>query len=285
MERQYTKTRRRERGLFSRLWTAAWDLDAQGKSRWMRLPKAPRTGGKMPWLTSIHAAQSRGPWGDASYPGNCGGYLIKDLLRFFGAKSVFDPMEGSGTCRDVCEELRIECVSMDLKSGFDACDLSSYPDREFDFVWAHPPYWRMKVYSNDPRDLSAAPTLEDFLAKYEQMIRNCASVLKPGGHFAILMGDYTDREYGFVPLVYHTKRLCFKAGLTQACTDIVRLSHGASSSRKSYTSKFIPGLHDIVTVVGHGEEANDRPVEPKDDLLEGVDEEKYLNGQAAGHEE
>jgi hypothetical protein len=85
MDKQYTKTKRRERGLISRLWAAAWDLDAQGKSRWMRLPKAPRTGSKVPWLTSVHAAQSRGPWGDASYPGNCGGYLITVDSRILGA--------------------------------------------------------------------------------------------------------------------------------------------------------------------------------------------------------
>jgi hypothetical protein len=288
MDRQYTKTRRSERGLISRLWAAAWNLDAQGKSRWMRLPKSPRTGSKLPWLTSIHAAQSRGPWGDASYPGNCGGYLIKDLLRFFGAKRVLDPMEGSGTCAGVCEELGIECVSADLKSGFDATDpagFAAYVDDPFDFVWMHPPYWRMKVYSSDPRDLSTAPTLEEFLKRYEQVIHNCAEALLPQGHMAILMGDYTDKEYGFVPLVYFTKLLCFRAGLRQVCTDIVRLSHGASSSHRSYRSKFIPGLHDIVTIVGYDEQADDRLREPKDELLAGVSVEEFLNGQSAGRDE
>ena len=31
---------------------------------------------------------------------------------------------------------------------------------------------------------------------------NCARALKPGGKLAILMGDYNDREAGFVPLIY-----------------------------------------------------------------------------------
>lgn len=61
------------------------------------------------------------------------------------------------------------------------------------------------------------------------------------------MGDYTDREAGFVPLTYWTKQLAFACGLRQCCTDIVRFSHGASS-RKAYRSSFIPGLHDIVTI-------------------------------------
>ena len=62
------------------------------------------------------------------------------------------------------------------------------------------------------------------------------------------MGDYSDREAGFVPLAYHTKRLAFASGLNQTCTDIIRFSHGASSSRKVYRSSFIPGLHDVCAV-------------------------------------
>jgi hypothetical protein len=51
-----------------------------------------------------------------------------------------------------------------------------------------------------------------------------------------------------VPLVYHTKRLAFAAGLRQPCTDIIRFSHGNSSSRKVYRSSFIPGLHDVCMI-------------------------------------
>ena len=39
-----------------------------------------------------------------------------------------------------------------------------------------------------------------------------------------------------MPLVYHTKRLAFAAGLTQHCTDIIRFSHGDSSGKKVYRS-------------------------------------------------
>jgi hypothetical protein len=72
--------------------------------------------------------------------------------------------------------------------------------------------------------------------------------LRPAGKLAVLMGDYTDREAGFVPLVYHTKRLAFHAGLKQTCTDIIRFSHGNSSSHKVYRSSFIPGLHDVCMI-------------------------------------
>ena len=68
-----------------------------------------------------------GDYGDRSYPGNCGGNLIKDLLRYFKPFSVLDPMTGSGTCRDVCKELGIYCCSSDLHEGADACDASQFP--------------------------------------------------------------------------------------------------------------------------------------------------------------
>jgi hypothetical protein len=102
-----------------------------------------------------------------------------------------------------------------------------------------------------PRDLSRSPTLEHFLRRYGQFIRNGARALATGGKLAILMGDYSDREAGYVPLVYWTKRLAFEAGLRQHCTDIIRFSHGASSSRKVYRSCFIPGLHDVCMIFEH----------------------------------
>ena len=93
--------------------------------------------------------------------------------------------------------------------------------------------------------------MEIFLQRYRQFIRNCAGVLKSGGKLAILMRDYSDREIGFVPLTYWTKRLAFECGLPQHCTDIIRFSHGASSGKKVYRSSFIPGLHDVCMLFEH----------------------------------
>jgi hypothetical protein len=214
-----------------------------------RLPLAPLNTSPVPHLTSLYHFHRAGDYGDRRYPGNCGGNLIKDLLIYFNLGGiVLDPMSGSGTCADVCRELGIPCMSWDIHRGLDACEPQALGTDAFAFIWAHPPYWRQKLYADDPRDLSRAPTLEDFLRRYGQFIRNCAAALKPGGKLAILMGDYSDRDAGFVPLTWHTKRLAFAAGLQQCCTDIIRFSHGASSSRKTYRSSFIPGLHDVCAI-------------------------------------
>ncbi len=215
-----------------------------------RLPRAPKTTSPVPHLTSLYHFHRAGEYGDRKWPGNCGGMLIRDLLQYFKPEGVvFDPMSGSGTARDVCEELGIPCLAFDIHQNFDACNRAEFPPPEtFAFIWAHPPYFRQKLYADDPRDLSRSPTFEHFLRRYGQFIRNCAAALKPGGKLAILMGDYNDREEGFLPLVYHTKRLAFAAGLKQHCTDIIRFSHGASSSKKTYRTSFIPGLHDVCMI-------------------------------------
>ena len=219
------------------------------KRVYARLPQAPVTASPVPHLTSLYHRNARGPWGDSRYPGNCSGYLIRDLLLFFQPQNVFDPMTGSGTCSDVCRDLGITCISTDIRDKQDACDEAGFQhDESFDFVWAHPPYWRQKLYTADSRDLSRQPTLAGFRKRYSQFITNCAVALAPGGKLAILMGDYTDFEAGFVPLVYWTKHFAFKAGLRQCCTDIIRFSHGASSAKKVYRSSFIPGLHDVCMV-------------------------------------
>ncbi len=230
----------------------ALQLQPQAEHRqaaYAKLPKAPKNASPVPHLTSLYHFHVAGDYGDRSYPGNCGGNLIKDLLLYFKPGLVLDPMSGSGTCSDVCQELGIPCLDWDIHRGIDACDPQGFSDAEaFDFIWAHPPYWRQKLYADDPRDLSRTPTLESFLRRYGQFIRNCARALKPAGKLAILMGDYSDREDGFVPLTYHTKRLAFAVGLRQHGTDIIRFSHGASSSRKVYRSSFIPGLHDVCMI-------------------------------------
>jgi hypothetical protein len=223
--------------------------ESKPQPRYARLPLAPKNASPVPHLTSLYHFHRAGEYGSRQWPGNCGGNLIRDVLMYFRPSFAMDPMAGSGTCADVCQELSIPCMSFDIHQGFDACDPNEFSMVEmFDFVWAHPPYFRQKLYSENPKDLSRSPTLEHFLKRYGQFIRNAARALKPGGKLCILVGDYSDPDEGFVPLSYFTKKLAFEVGLKQHCTDIIRFSHGASSSKKVYRSSFIPGLHDTLCI-------------------------------------
>src|SRR4029078_8246734 len=91
-----------------------------------KLPQAPINTSPVPHLTSLYHFSRAGEYGDRSYPGNCGGNLIKDLLRYFRRFGVSNPMTGSATCRDVCQELGIYCWSSDLHQNADACDATQF---------------------------------------------------------------------------------------------------------------------------------------------------------------
>ena len=218
------------------------------RRRFIELPLAPQTASHVPELTSIHSVQPRGPYGDAAYRGNCGGYLIRDLLRYFRPRRVLDPMSGSGTCRDVCRELEIPCDTMDVRFGQDAADPASYVGQQpVDFVWMHPPYWRMIRYNDDPRCLSNAPTLTAFLDQLQQVLRLSKQVLTPHGKIAVLIGGYSDRGR-YQPLAALTVEVALREGLWPSCTEIIRFQHGNTSATRRYRSSFIPGLHDTCLV-------------------------------------
>lgn len=224
----------------------------------IELPRAPRNASPVPGLTSIHSVRGRGPYGDRTYRGNCGGDLIKDLLNYFQPDNVLDPMSGSGTCRDVCSELDIPCHSFDLRQGADAADPANYRNLErFDFVWMHPPYWRMIRYNDDPRCLSSAATLEEFLDRLQRVIRNARRVLTEQGKIAILIGGYSDR-WRYLPLPHLTLQRAIAEGLWPACTEIIRFQHGNTSSHKAYRSSFIPGLHDVCLVLERDDDFRSR---------------------------
>jgi hypothetical protein len=216
------------------------------------LPEAPKTKSPVPWLTSIHATPGRGEYGDPAYRGNCSGLLIRDLLRFYQPKSVLDPMAGSGTCADVCRELKTRCVSCDLKTGFDATQPEQFRGLgRFDFIWLHPPYYRMIRYSDDPRCLSNAETFHAFLSKLSKVIVNCRDVLSDRGVLAILMGDHRHKgEYLGLP--FYTLDVAATKGLWLAAPEIIRFSHGTTSAAREYPFSFIPRVHDVCLVLKRG---------------------------------
>lgn len=222
------------------------------------LPDAPKTASPVPWLTSIHAREGRGNYGDSRYRGNCSGLLIEDLLKFYRPKSVLDPMTGSGTCRDVCRALEIDCFSYDIQTGFDAAAAENYADvPKVDFAWLHPPYWRQLRYGGDSRCLAEADSLEDFLALLGLVFANCVSRLNPKGTLAVLIGDYKSSA-GYLGLPFRTLQVAEAAGLWLAAPEIVRFGHGASSSAKTYRTSFIPRMHDICLVLKRKTDLNQR---------------------------
>lgn len=174
---------------------------------------------------------------------------MKTAGRHISSKATQDPMAGGRTCGDVCTELGIPCRSIDFKQGHDATEAGAFREHSpVDFVWMHPPYWRMVRDSDDPRCLSNAPTLSDFLERLRRVIVNCRDILTSRGKLAILIGDA--KYHGeYLALPFRVMDVAMDEGLSLACPEIIRFSHGATSSRKEYSTSFIPRLHDICLVL------------------------------------
>jgi len=199
-------------------------------------------------LCSVVSYPDRGPWGDANYRGNCSGYLVKDLILRFGCRSVFDPAEGSGTVRDVVAGINqflrteIDYEGRDLRHGWDILT-GRLPERQFDLVWYHPPYWDIVHYSDDPRDLSNCQGLEDFELKLNRSMERLLQTVKPGGIMAVLIGDKR-KDGRYYPLF---RSLLCNPSIGELKAVIIKVQHHCRSDSKSYGAGnpfFIPIKHE-----------------------------------------
>jgi len=201
-----------------------------------------------PSLTSVVRYADRGPWGKANYFGNCSGYLLVDLIDYFKPTSVFDPMEGSGTTREVCFDLKVDYEGRDLNAGFDLLS-SPLPDRQFDLVVWHPPYWPGHQYSTHPNDFSNADDFEDFEARLRAGFERLREFLSPTGHLVILIGD--GRKNGvFFPI--HADLIRWNILPLEAVL-IKDGQHERHAQHFRYgPAKFIPTLHEYVLIFKGG---------------------------------
>ncbi len=103
----------------------------------IRHPETPINGSPLPWLTSLHATWQRGPYGRADYRGNCSGYLIKDLLRYFGSTRVLDPLcvrLHNGSMNDLVLHAKFWLVERELSPHDVACELNDIPMSALDYA-------------------------------------------------------------------------------------------------------------------------------------------------------
>ena len=59
-----------------------------------------------------------------------------------------------------------------------------------DLIVTSPPYHNLRVYSNDPADISNCESYEEYYYLLGNVIEECYRVLKPGGKFVIQFEDY-----------------------------------------------------------------------------------------------
>lgn len=203
-------------------------------------------------LCSVVSYPDRGPWGNPGYRGNCSGHLVKDIILRFRCQSVFDPAEGGGTAKDVVKGINhylrknICYEGRDLKNGWDIMT-SPMPDKRFDMVWYHPPYYDIIRYSDDQKDLSNCESLQDFELKLNQSIERLFEVVKEGGILAVLIGD--KRKNGNYTVLMRT--LLMNRNIGQLKAVIIKIQHHCRSDRVFYNSRnpfLIPIKHEYCLI-------------------------------------
>ena len=207
-------------------------------------------------LTSIVSYPERGIGGNNRYRGNCSPKLVEDLISFFKPSEICDYMCGSGTTKAAADNCKIKSNIYDLHSGFDIlnCDIPERPE----FVFWHPPYWDIIVYSDvmykasdvmskfgyDPikHDLSRIQDWNKFVEVMNYAMMKQYSALQKGGRMAVLMGDIKKEGK-----LYSMISEIIKPGTLENI--IIKAQHNCFSDNISYSGHFIPILHEYVMIV------------------------------------
>ena len=116
------------------------------------------------------------------------------------ARTLLDPMSGSGTSKAAADRYQVRSLLYDLnpapaygKGNWNA--LKDEVEDSADLIFFHPPYHNMIQYSGNiwgnphPDDLSRCENYSDFLEKLNHCIRKFFLALRKGGRLAILVGD------------------------------------------------------------------------------------------------
>jgi len=134
-----------------------------------------------------------------------------------------------------------------MRGGISKTDLTSspLPERKFDLIFWHPPYWPGFRYSNHPNDFSNAEGPEDYTQRMREGFTRLRELLAPLGHLVILIGD--GRKNGvFYPI--HSEII----GWVLLPLDAILVKQGDHERRARHfrygPTSFIPTLHEYVLI-------------------------------------
>lgn len=204
-------------------------------------------------MKSIVSYENRGKWGNNKYRGNCTGHIIKDLLLFYRPKQFVEMFAGSGTGYEVAKELGYDnSLHLDL-NGFYGPEFNALIDDipiGSDFVFSHPPYHNMIVYSGEQwgtqahsDDLSRCISYDEFIHKMDIVSSKIYNSLLNGGRHALLIGDMRKNGQYYSMI----KDLTWYGDVE---SHIIKAQHNTFSERKTYSNQqsFIPIVHEHLIV-------------------------------------
>ena len=208
-------------------------------------------------MNSVMSFPERGNYGNSNWRGNTSGYVIKELIQHFNPKLFVDACEGSGTSRDVCKEMGIEYVGLDLYKGQDFTKdsiLTQLP-RPADICFTHPPYHDMIAYSGSvygkeilTGDTSHCRNVEEFISKSQVMLMNQREATKEGGIYCTLIGDQRGGSLGKGNFRSYQADFISMMPKEELLSVAIKLQHNCMSDTRIYNGSFIPIMHEYLLI-------------------------------------
>lgn len=208
-------------------------------------------------MKSVMSFKERGKWGKSNWRGNTSGYVIKELVEHFNPKLFVDGCEGSGTSRDVCRDMNIDYVGLDLFKGQDFTKdyiLSQLPNPA-DICFTHPPYHNMieysgKVYGDKilDGDTSHCISDEEFISKSQVMLMNQREATREGGIYTTLIGDQRGGGLGKGNFRSYQADFIQLMPKDELLSVAIKLQHNCLSDNRVYNGNFVPIMHEYLLI-------------------------------------
>lgn len=121
-------------------------------------------------------------------------------------------------------------------------ELKKLPDESVDLIITSPPYHNLRIYSNDPCDISNCESYEEYYYMLGLVIQECERVLKPGCKFCMVYEDYNytfgrDGRNGKESLTGEINKLFLDNGFT-LFTEIINEKYNAQRAMMSNGALF-----------------------------------------------
>jgi adenine-specific DNA-methyltransferase len=209
--------------------------------RFHKLDKPPVT--SLPTTLWDYPSQhyGRGEQGSQNYRGATPSYVIWNVLTKWSQPGalIVDPFCGSGTTLDVCKDLGRKGRGFDVapfREDIEQADARAMPltDGCVDLVFFDPPYADNLAYSDDPRCIGKLPASDGSWGRaMDEVVRESARVLRPGGVLAMFVCDQLKVEKGrhtFAPLGLQLAMLAEEAGFSMI-EHVAVVRHGKALER------------------------------------------------------
>ncbi len=154
--------------------------------------------------------------GNNKYAGVTPAFVIYNMVKRYTEPGdlVLDPMAGSGTSIDVCNEEGRRCIAFDVsptRSDIKQNDARKIPlaDESVDMVFIDSPYGDNIDYNDQPANIGKLSAESDeFYKALDMVMAECHRVMKPGKVLGWLIGDQWVKKK-FTPVGFYVyDRLC-----------------------------------------------------------------------------